>query len=160
MILLGPTPDPVETQLLVVVLLLAIWLLLRVRRSENEGRRRRMRRAPTTADELAREVFAVARTADIDGYRELFLAGFEAAQLMGGEADSYLDKRSLSVLEESLVTLGALIPEGSVYGGVEQTGPDAWAMWVSPPVGERFLVGIGTVAKAGVVLRLRDPAFS
>ena len=151
--------DGAMNGLLLVAALLAVWLLVRVRRIEEE-RRRPSRRAPMSADELARCVFEVARTADIDEYRGLFLAGAEAAAVFGEGAQTYLARRTMEVLEESLVTIGALIPDGAFYVGVEPTGDGSYAMWVQPREGERFLVGIGTVAQVGSLYRLRDPAFS
>lgn len=148
-------PTTQSSLLLLVAALLAMWLLLRVRRHE---RVRRERRSPTTLEELGRVVFEVARGADIEGYRDLFLAGGEAAAVLGEEADAYLARRNLRALEESLITLGALIPEGAVLRGVEQTGPDRVALVVVPATGPRLLIEMGSVVRLGGVFRLREPA--
>lgn len=144
--------------LLLVALLLALWLLIRVRRQE-KVRRPPPRRAPTSPAELGQIVFQVARSRDVLAWRGLFLAGGEAAHILGDGAAEYLERRSLAALTESLESLAALLPEGSRYDGVEQVGADGWAIWVAPPAGERMLVGIGTAARVGAIWRLCQPPF-
>ncbi len=147
-----------HNELLLVALLMALWLLIRVRRQE-AARRPPPRRAPTSMGELGQVVFQTARSHDVLAWRGLFLAGGEAAAVLGPEASSYLERRHIGALTESLESLAALIPEGSRYDGVEQIGQDAYAIWVAPPAGERMLVGIGTAVRVGALWRLRDPPF-
>lgn len=117
------------------------------------------RRAPVSIDELGRAVFQVAIEADLDGYRELFLAGGEARELFGEEAETYLERRTLTILEDALVTIGALIPEGSHFVGAESTGPLAVSIRVLPPGRtEPILVGIGSVMRIGGIYRIQEPA--
>lgn len=146
-------PHTQSTLLLLVAALLAVWLLLRVRRHE---RVRRERRSPRSLEELGRAVFEVARAADIEGYRDLFLAGAEAAVVMGDQAEAYLTRRNQHALEERLITLGALIPDGAAYRGIEQTGPDRAAIIVAPQTGPRLLIDMGSIVRLGTVFRLRE----
>jgi hypothetical protein len=117
------------------------------------------RRSPSSIEELGRAVFQVAISADLDGYRELFLAGGEARTIFGENAASYLERRALPVLEEALVTISALIPEGSRFIGAQSTGPETVAIRVIPPgQHEPILVGIGSVLRVGNVYRIQEPA--
>ena len=117
------------------------------------------RRAPASIEELGRAVFQVALLADLDGYRELFLAGGEARTIFGENAENYLERRALPVLEEALVTISALIPEGSRFVGAQSTGPETVAIRVLPPgQHEPILVGIGSVLRVGSVYRIQEPA--
>jgi len=59
--------------------------------------------------------------------------------------------------EEALATLGAMIPDGSHYAGVEVNGDDIM-MKVQPPDQEAFYVGLGTFSRVRGVCRLREPA--
>ena len=95
--------------------------------------------------------------ADFEGYRELFLAGAEAAHVFGERAEDYLDNRDLDELEDALVTIGALIPDGSHFGGAETTGPSKAAIKVVPPDGEPYLVAIGKFSNVGGVFRIQQP---
>lgn len=147
-----------HNELLLVALLMALWLLVRVRRQE-QARRPPPRRAPTSLNELGAIVFQTARSSDVLAFRGLFLAGGEASQVLGEGAAAYLERRSLASLQESLASIAALLPEGARYDGVEQIGPDSYAMWVAPPAGERMLVSIGTAVRVGALWRLRDPPF-
>ncbi len=131
-----------------------LWLFnARSERSPDE------RRAPSSIDELGRAVFHVAVAADLDGYRELFLAGGEARTIFGENAEGYLERRALPVLEEALVTISAMIPEGSRFVGAQSTGPETVAIRVLPPgQQEPILVGIGSVLRVGNVYRIQEPA--
>lgn len=138
---------------LVVVL---YWMVI-TREEAEEADYERL--SPNSLDELARAVFEVAIDADLDGYRELFLAGREAAEVYGERAAVYLESRGIDVLEDALVTIGALIPEGSRFGGVENTGPEMIAIRVVPPNGaDPYLVHVGQVAQVHGVYRLQKPA--
>jgi hypothetical protein len=143
--------------LLIVALLLAIWLLLRVRRHE-EARRRPVRRAPTSLHELGHVLFEVLRSADLDGYRGLFLVGGEAAQVFGAGdgAAAWLSRHTRDALRSHLVRAGRAIPEGARYDGIEQTAPDTYAIWIAPPAGERFLLRVGTAVRVGAIYRLKE----
>jgi hypothetical protein len=117
------------------------------------------RRSPASIEELGRAVFQVAMSADLEGYRELFLAGGEARSVFGEKAENYLERRALPVLEEALVTISALIPEGSRFVGAQETGPETVAIRVLPPGQlEPILVGIGVVLQVGTVYRIQEPA--
>jgi hypothetical protein len=117
------------------------------------------RRSPASIEELGRAVFQVAITADLEGYRELFLAGGEARTAFGEKAEGYLERRALPILEEALVTISALIPEGSRFLGAQSTGPETVAIRVIPPgQQEPILVGIGSVLRVGTVYRIQEPA--
>ena len=107
--------------------------------------------------DMGRVFFEVARSAASDGYRDPFLAGAEAAVVMGDQAEAYLARRNQRALEDSLVTLGALIPEAAAFRGVEQTGPDRVAMIVSAATGPRVLIDIGSGVRLVSVFRLREP---
>ena len=149
-----------RTGLLLVVVLLLLALLGRVHgREHSAAQRPTPRRSPVSYDELGRTVFEMAVNCDLDGYRGLFLVGGEARQIMGAGAGEYLNSRGLDVLEESLITIGAHIPDGSVYHGVSIAGTDRLAIQVKSPAAEVITVGIGTVAKVGAVVRLREPAY-
>ena len=117
------------------------------------------RRSPSSIEELGRAVFQVALLADLEGYRELFLAGGEARSVFGEKAENYLERRALPVLEEALATISALIPEGSRFVGAQSTGPETVAIRVLPPgQQEPILVGIGSVLQVGTVYRIQEPA--
>lgn len=148
-----------HNELLYLALLLAFWLLLRVQRAEQE-KARPHRRAPSNMHELGQVVFQTARAQDLEAYRGLFLAGKEAHLVFGENAARYLERRDRRTLAESLSSIGALIPEGSRYDGVEEIAKDTYAIRVTPPVGDPLLVGIGTSVRVGALWRLRDPPFT
>lgn len=148
-----------HNELLAVAILLAMWLLLRVRRQDEE-KRRPTRKSAANMQELGMLVFQAARSSDLETYRGLFLSGAEASLVYGAQTERYLEQRSRAVLQGSLQGIRALLPEGSRYDGVEQVGQDAWAIWVTPLVGERTQVGIGTAVRVGAFYRLKDPAFA
>jgi hypothetical protein len=137
-------------------LLVSVLLYLFNSRAEEE-RPLPVRRSPVSIEELGRAVFEAAVRADLDGYRELFLAGGEARDAFGDQAQHYLERRALPVLEEALVTLGALIPEGSRFGGAEATGSMTVAIRVLPPGAQPILVAIGSVTRVGGVFRIQEP---
>lgn len=146
-------------ELLYIALLLALWLLLRVQRAERKVARPQ-RRAPANMHELGLVVFQTARGQDVDAFRGLFLAGREAHLVFGDKATRYLEQRDRATLAESLASIGALIPEGSRYDGVEEISKDTYAIRITPPVGDSLLVGIGTATRVGALWRLRDPPFT
>lgn len=148
-----------HNELLYLALLLALWLLLRVQRAEKE-KARPQRRAPANMHELGLVVFQTARAQDLDAFRGLFLAGKEAHLVFGEDASRYLEKRDRRTLAESLASIGAFIPDGSRYDGVEEIAKDTYAIRVTPPVGDPLLVGIGTTVRVGALWRLRDPPFT
>ncbi len=154
---LGLLGDDPVVGWLIIALLLCFWLLLRVHHSAPPPKR--ARRAPISHDELARLVFRLVRECDIDGYKELFLAGGEASRVMGPGAEAYLDSRNIKVLEESLVTLAAIIPEGSHFVDSAISRPDKLRMRVRGPDNEIITLDIGTVARIGALWRLKTPAY-
>ena len=136
-----------------------ITILLWLFNTRNERAAPNNRRSPASIEELGRAVFQVAISADLEGYRELFLAGGEARSVFGEKAENYLERRALPVLEEALVTISALIPEGSRFVGAQETGPETVAIRVLPPGQmEPILVGIGIVLQVGTVYRIQEPA--
>ena len=75
-----------QTLLLLVLVLLLLWLLLRVQ----EPAARTVRRTPLTPAELARMSFDAARAGDVRAFRELFLLGDAARQVLGASAEPWL----------------------------------------------------------------------
>ncbi len=148
-----------HNELLYLALLMALWLLLRVQRAERSAARPQ-RRAPANMHELGLVVFQTARAQDIEAFRGLFLAGREAHMVFGENAARYLERRDRATLAESLASIGALIPDGSRYDGVEEISKDTYAIRITPPVGDALLVGIGTATRVGALWRLRDAPFT
>jgi len=146
------TPDP-QTLLLSVALVLALWLLLRVRGREERDRRPK-RANPLTPDELGRTVFQIARGADLDAFRALFLTGAEAAEMLGEDAPRYLEQRTLAAMEESLVNIAARIPEGSVFGGAIVPPSGEAILYAKDADGGKAEVPMGTAIKVRHVWRL------
>lgn len=138
-----------------VVLLLTALFVLR-RRTRLEDASHPPRRRPVTQDELGRVVFEVARSADLDAYRGLFLAGREVREALGKNADRYLDARTHLLLQESLVNIGARVADGSHYGACHVVGNEA-RIEVRLPGGDVRQVPIGTIMRIRGVWRLRDP---
>ncbi|MFZ5481229.1 MAG: hypothetical protein ACOZNI_31005 [Myxococcota bacterium] len=147
-------PDA-QTLWLSVALLLCLWLLTRVR--DDPRGRRPARRTPLSEDELGRVVFEVARAADIDQYRGLFLMGAEVPAALGKEAEAYLATRSPRALEESLVEIGASIPDDAHYVATHVMGDKA-VIEVLLRDKQARLVEIGTAVRVGKAWRLKDPA--
>ena len=80
--------------------------------------------------------------------------------VFGENAARYLERRDRATLAESLASIGALIPDGSRYDGVEEISKDTYAIRITPPVGDALLVGIGTATRVGALWRLRDAPFT
>ncbi len=152
--------DDLDTGFLLVALLLAFLLLARVHRRDRVVELRPPTRShPTTYDELARQVYRMVVTADLAGYRGLFMAGGEAAEVLGEGAEDYLASRGLEVLEESLVTIGATIPEGASYHGVRFLAGERLELQVRSMDDRLVNVDLGTVTRIGAVVRLVEPPF-
>lgn len=145
-----------STGLLLVAVLLCMLLLSRVHREER-GRRRPARKAPLSPEELGHFVFEAGRSANIELYRGLYLSGGEARSLMGEQAADYLDRRDPRVIEESLLSLGACLLNGSVFECVESKGEGEFSIRFRLPDGIRSHLDIGSAVKVGAIWRLRDP---
>ena len=137
----------------VAVLLTALFVLRRRSRLEAA---RPPRRTPVTKDELGRAVFEVARSADLDTYRGLFLIGGEVRDVLGQEAVRYLDERTPLLLRESLVSIGARVADVGQYVGCHVEGNRA-SIEVRLPGDAVRHVPIGTIVRVGDVWRLQDP---
>ncbi len=143
-----------DTLLLIVALLLALWLLTRVQ--EQQRTAPPPRRKPMTPDELGRVLFEVARAADVEAYRGLFIAGHEARALFGEGAQAYLDARNHNMLTESLVEIGARIPDDSRYVGCAVAESGELSLTVRRSTGHEFAIAAGTAVSCQRIWRLRD----
>lgn len=143
-----------DTLLLLLALLLCLWLLTRVQ--EKQRAAPPPRRKPMTPDELGRVLFEVARAADVDAYRGLFIAGHEAQALFGEAAQSYLDSRNHKMLTESLVEIGARIPVDARYAGCAISDAGEVTLTVRRPSGDSFGISAGTAVSCQRIWRLRD----
>ena len=146
-----------DTALLVIALLLALWLWLLVRRREDE-QRRPTRSTPLSHEELALVCFRCGTGQDLETYRGLFLNGSEAFDMLGDDAETYLEARTFSVLRDSLALLGERIPHGAVFHGVALREGDRLEMEVKLQDGRMVMGSLGTVVRVGVAWRLFGPA--
>ncbi len=116
----NPRKDKSTPKYLGLAALLLLWLLARSEERRKVATRvhRPNRRTPISPNELGHAAVHAALEADIEEFRGLFLSGPEAAQVLGTErAAAYLDRRSLSFLEDALADLAARIPEGAHFRG-------------------------------------------
>jgi hypothetical protein len=150
-----------QTGYLLVALMLAFLLLSRVHRRNLASRppEPRTRHAPVTYEELARTVYQLAVSCDLEGYRGLFLAGGEAASIFGEEVgEAYLSSRTIRVLEDSLCTIGAHLEGGPRYHGVRLDTEDRLFLQIRR--GEDLQeIDLGTVVRVGAVVRLAEPPY-
>lgn len=156
------TPADTNRRLLLgVVALLLLWLLARSPSARGEEAPRRRRRTPLSHEELGRAVFQVARAADFQGYRDLFINGPEAGRLLGVErAKAYLRQRSDDVLEDALAELAALLPPGAVYHAVKPVQGGMLGLETKGPTGTLAVIPVGTVTEVGGAQRLVYPPLS
>jgi hypothetical protein len=151
-----------QTGYLLIALMLAFLLLSRVHR---RGAQERVqppppRRNPVTYEELARIIYQIAVDCDLESYRGLFLAGAEAATVFGEKVgEAYLTSRTLEVLEESLVTIGAHLAESPRFHGVRLDTDDRLHMQVRRADGRLSEIDLGSVVRVGAVVRLAEPPY-
>ncbi len=135
-------------------------LFARVHRREHTGRAPPpARHNPISYEELARTVYKLAGSCDLEGYRGLFLAGGEAGAVFGDSADDYLSRRTVEVLEEALVTIGAHLASQPRYHGVRLDSEDRLFMQVRRTGNQLHEIDIGTVARMGAVVRLVEAPY-
>jgi hypothetical protein len=143
-----------ETLWLLVVLLLLLWLLTRTRQAEAA---KKERRKPMTEHELGRVIFEIARSADLESFRHLYLTGGEAREVMGELAGAYLGARDKRWLEDELVEIGARIGERSAYVGA-RIGPESMVfVRLRGMDGQERELPAGRAIQLGRIWRLRDP---
>ena len=141
---------------LLVVLLLLGWLWLLVRRREEEERHAR-RPTPLSVHELGHCLFLALQSRDPRRYRELFLTGGEARQLLGDDAPAYLEARTGPRVIEAFEELARRVPRGSVYNGMKDLGDDRWALHYARPDGSGGEVPVGTLVQVGTAWRIFAP---
>ncbi|GEM_PF-2885757 len=157
----NPRKDQNTPKFLGLAALLLLWLLAR-----NESRRqaparvqRPQRHSPITPTELGHAAFHAAIDADLDEYRGLFLSGPEAARVLGtAGAETYLNRRSLAALEDALADLAARIPDGAHFEEAAMEGENLCLLTLRLPDRSRATLALGSVAKVGRILRLREPS--
>lgn len=138
--------------------LLALWLGLRLLQpAKPKTRPRPERPSPVGDDELGRMVYTAILRADLAEFRQLFLTGGEARQVMGSDASVYLERLSPEALEDALVEVSVFVQPGALFAGTERSG-DTLSLVVKDGQGNTRSVEIGTTARVGGVLRLKDPA--
>jgi hypothetical protein len=151
-----------QTGYLLVALMLAFLLLSRVHRRSAVGRVAPPppRRSPVTYEELAKIVYQLAVDCDLESYRGLYLAGAEAATVFGEQVgEAYLSNRSLEVLEESLVTIGAHLADNPRFHGVRLDTHDRLFMQVRRADGRLSDIDLGSVVRVGAVIRLAEAPY-
>ncbi len=158
----NPRKDENTPKFLGLAALLLLWLLARNEARRNQARaapRRPQRRTPITPDELGHAAFHAAMDADLDEYRGLFLSGPEAAKVLGtAGAESYLNRRTLSALEDALADLAARIPQGAHFDHAALEGEDLCLITLRLPDQSRATLPLGSVVQVGRILRLREPS--
>ncbi len=137
---------------LLLVLLLLGWLWMLVRRRE-EGQRRPKRPEPLNLDELGRLAFQAARGRDLHLWRDLFINGAEARDLLGDRAKSFLESRSPQVLAAVLDAVGDAIPADSRFGGMVTAEDGTHALQAVSESGT-VDVPLGRSVQVGVTFRL------
>jgi len=151
-----------QTGFLLLALMLLFLLLSRVHRRSHASAVRPPppRRNPVTYEELARTVYQIAMDCDLEAYRGLFLAGGEAAAVFGEQVgETYLSGRSLEVLEESLVTIGAHLADNPRFHGVRLDADDHLIMQVRRGDDQLVEVELGSVVRVGAVVRLAEAPY-
>jgi hypothetical protein len=74
-------------------------------------------------------------------------------------ADSYLSARTVEVLEEALVTIGAHLADNPRFYGVRLDTHDHLFMQVRRANDELVEIDLGTVVRVGAVVRLAEAPF-
>ena len=145
-----------DNLLLLLALLLCMWWLL-IRRRYEEEKRRPSRPMPLSEDELGRFIFQALRNSNFFLWRDLFLNGGEARDLLGEHGEAYLEARSREVLSESLSRLAGMLPNGAIYSGVEIEDERLFLL-AQPSKGEPKRLEIGTITRVERLWRLFGPA--
>ena len=140
-----------------IAALLGLWLVSRMAPKKPTAVRRPERHEPLSDDELGRFVFHAVVAADLDEYRDLFLTGGEARQVLGSGAQQYLEERTPKVLEDALVELSVHVPEGALFSGTTRAA-ELLSIEVRNDRGASRSVPIGTTTQVGAVIRLVTPA--
>jgi hypothetical protein len=141
-------------KLLAILALLFLWLLTRKENQRIEESVRPARKAPVTAEELGRAVYAVARSADLTGFRTLHVDGREAGAALGVDAATqYLQNRTQDKLARDITELSDNIPLGAQYKSCK-IKDDRITITVITPIGELVEIDAGKAIQIGAVLRL------
>jgi len=110
------SPADYRNELLGVAALLGLLLLAKVNRRAKSTGLRRERRTPLSLSELGSSVYEAARSADINLFRDLFLTGGEAANLVGMQrADTWLQSRNPDALIDLLAGIAVRCQPGTSY---------------------------------------------
>jgi len=141
---------------LIVALLLCflLWSLVR-RRDEVESNRPKSRPGFLTLQELGRAVFMAARSGDISTYKTFFISGKEASDILGYQANAYLESRTNQAYMDSLLNIQQKIPEKSFYDGVKEFKNGHFALRVKDHEGRIHHVRAGGFIQTGQFWRLR-----
>lgn len=158
---LGAAWDDVQSWLLegsnaplLLLLLLLLWLLTVVRRRDDPRGRRPRRPEPVSADELGRLAFQAARSRDAHMWRDLFINGAEARELLGDRAQAFVEVRTPEVLRSVLGAVADQIPIDAIFDGIETDDTGQHALRVRSETKGARLVGIGRSVQLGVAWRL------
>ncbi|NOY28305.1 MAG: hypothetical protein GXP62_20800 [Oligoflexia bacterium] len=155
--------------MLAVVGLLLLWLLARNAIRERArgvagqvatrpGQRPR-RRIALSHDELGHLIFEAATGRHFHDFRDLFLNGPEAADLLGPDvAQAYLDQRNDQVLRRCLEDLAQSIDQGAVFRGVEPLDDGMLGLRVQYANGLEGCLPVGTVTRIEAGYRIHLPA--
>lgn len=142
-----------QTLLMLVLVLLLLWLLLRVREPEAP----RAVRTPLSPTELARMTFDAARAADVRGWRELFLRGEAAKQVLGDDAEAWLAACTSGALSADLAILRRAVAGGAHFSGGRADADDRCYLVIRTGTGNMEEHLIGRFVKVGTALRLVEP---
>lgn len=143
-----------QTLLWFVVVLLLLWLLTRRRERAVTGHQRRK---PMTEAELGRVIFEVARSADLEPFRHLYLSGVEARELMGAGAAAYLDQRGKRWLEEEFLEISVRVAPPAQYEGIRVAEDGATVLLVRSPAAGAYELPVGRAARVGRIWRIVEP---
>tara|TARA_B110000037_G_C17025835_1_gene467331 strand:+ start:460 stop:1134 length:675 start_codon:yes stop_codon:yes gene_type:complete len=134
--------------------LLFLWLLTRKENERKEDRVRPERKAPVTADELGRAIYAVARSGDLTGFRTLHIDGKEAGDALGiDDATQYLRNRTQDKLTQDMAELSNRIPMGAQYKSCKIDGEKTIITLITS-LGDLVEIDAGKAMQVGAILRL------
>lgn len=143
-----------QTLLLLVLVLLLLWLFLRVQ----EPAARTVRRTPLTPAELARMSFDAARAGDVRAFRELFLLGDAARQVLGASAEPWLAACTPPNLTPDFQALVHAAGPGAHFVGGRADAENSCYVQVRTTAGATEEHLIGRFVRVGNALRLIEPA--
>ena len=143
-----------QTLLLYLVVLLLLWLFTR---KQQERASVPQRRKPMTEEELGRVLFEVARSADLEAFRHLYLSGPEAREALGIGAGPYLDSRGKKWLEEEFLEISVRVAAPARYEGVRSEADGATFLKAHSAAAGHYEVPVGKVVRVGHILRLAHP---